>query len=181
MATCFPRVTVSFSTISDSPIADNIQQMFLDDLLTCYQQMETSFTKHLYMFYKGFEFRSLWDVDDRLTNFQRTATEAAPGTGQLQGVLQLNNALNEIDTIQSQGQQCFTRFRYSTNVNKWSFDTVQHEAVCKCMHAYNFAGIHASCMHLCVRVSENAIVLWLKEPFTPSRERNNVVMIFIRV
>ena len=47
----------------DSPIAESIQQTFLDDLLTSYGQMETSFAEHLYHFYKGFEFRSLWNVD----------------------------------------------------------------------------------------------------------------------
>ena len=133
-----------FCTSLDAPIAESIQQLFLDDLLTSYQQMETSYTKHLYQFYKGFEFRSLWDVEDRLTNFQRTASEAAHGNGQLQGVVQLTNAVQEIDRIQLQGQQCFTRNPYTTDTVKWSFDNVTHAAVC--MHA-SFAYV---CMHACV-------------------------------
>ena len=92
--------------------------MFLDDLLTSYQQMETSFTQNLYQFYKGFEFRSLWNVEDTLLGYQRRASEAAQGTGQLRGVLELTNALQEIETIERKGQQCFTRFRYTTNTNK---------------------------------------------------------------
>lgn len=104
--------------------------MFLDDLLTTYGQMETSFTEHLYQFYKGFEFRSLWNVDDTLAHFVRAATEAAPGTGSLQGVLQLTKALQEIESLEDKGRQCFTTFRYTTNVHKWSFDSVTHAAVC---------------------------------------------------
>ena len=135
---------IYFCTPLEAPIAESIQLFFLDDLLTSYQQMETSYTKHLYQFYKGFEFRSLWDVEDRLTNFQRTASEAAHGTGQLQGVVQLTNAVQEIDRIQLQAQQCFTRNPYSTNTVKWSFDNVEHAAVC--MDAFFSAVILYTCM-----------------------------------
>ena len=91
--------------------------------------METSFTKNLYQFYKGFEFRSLWDVGEKLAQFQRTAIEAAEGTGALQGVLQLTKALQEIENLESKGRTCFTKFRYSTNTHKWSFDNVKNAAV----------------------------------------------------
>ncbi len=113
----------------DSPIADSIQQTFLDDLLTSYGQMETSFTKHLYQFYKGFEFRTLWNVDEKLVQFERTAIGAAQGTGSLQGVLQLTKALGKIESLENEGQKCFTKFRYSTNTHKWSFDNVKNAAV----------------------------------------------------
>ncbi len=117
----------------DSPIAADIQQTFLDDLLTSYGQMETSFTEYLYQFYKGFEFRTLWNVDDTLVQFERTATEIAPGTGSLQGVLQLTKALEKIESLESKGRTCFTRFRYSTNINKLSFDNVKNAAVSICI------------------------------------------------
>ena len=103
--------------------------MFLDDLLTSYQQIETSFAKYLYKFYKGFEFRSLWNVTNKLTEFQRLASEAASGTGKLQGVLELTKALQEIDDIESKARECFTKFRYSTNTHKWSFDSVNDKVV----------------------------------------------------
>lgn len=115
--------------VLDSPIADNIKQMFLDDLLTSYQTIESSFTKKLYQMYKSFEFRSLWDVSDTLNGYQRTASEAAPGTGQLQGVIQLNNALQKLDEIESKGRQCFTKFTYNTNVHRWQLNNTEYPKV----------------------------------------------------
>ncbi len=120
---------ILFVLYLDSPIADNTQQMFLDDLLTSYGQMETGFTKHLYQFYKGFKFRTLWNVDEKLLQFERTATIVAAGTRSLQGVLQLTKALEEIKSLENKGQKCFTKFRYSTNTHKWSFDNVKDAAV----------------------------------------------------
>ncbi|XP_078358122.1 uncharacterized protein LOC144642894 isoform X1 [Oculina patagonica] len=118
----------------DSPIAYNIQQTFLDDLLTSYGQMETSFTEHLYQFYKGFEFRTLWNVDEKLVKFERTAIEAAQGTGSLQGVFQLTKALEKIESLENEGQKCFTKFRYSTNTHKWSFDNIKNAAMFDQLH-----------------------------------------------
>ena len=112
-----------------SPIAQSTQQMFLDDLLTSYQQIETGFAKQLYQFYKGFEFRSLWNVDAKLEEFQRRAVLAAKGTGKLQGVLELTKALQEIDDIQNKGQQCFTKFRHTITTHKWSFDSMKDTVV----------------------------------------------------
>lgn len=116
--------------------------MLLDDLLTAYQQMEISFSKHLYQFYKGFEFRSLWDVSGKLANFQRRAVTAAQGTDRLQGVLELTNALQEIDGIQSRGRQCFTKFRYTTSTHKWSFDNEEDAAVRK------YVLVHLHCQYI---------------------------------
>lgn len=110
--------------------------MFLDDRLTSYQEMETSFSKHLYNLYKSFEFNSLWNVYDTLASFQQQASEAAEGNGQLQGVLELTKALQEIDGIQNKGRQCFTKFRYSTKIQKWSLDNVRNATVRKCIHTY---------------------------------------------
>lgn len=103
--------------------------MFLDDLLTSYQQIEKRFAKYLYKFYKGFEFRSLWDVKGKLAKYQRQAVEAARGNGILTGVVELTNAVQEIDNIQNEGRQCFTRFRHTINTHKWSFDNVKNAVV----------------------------------------------------
>lgn len=105
--------------------------MFLDDLLTTYQEIESSFSKHLYQFYKSFEFRSLWNVNDRMTTFQRRASEGAKGTGKLQGVLELTKAMREIDKIENKGQECFSRMYYAINTHKWSYDNVKDKVVCK--------------------------------------------------
>ena len=108
---------------SDSPIAESTQQMFLDDLLTSYQQIETGFAQQLYQLYKGFEFRSLWIVQEKLAEFERQAVLAAQGTGNLQGVLELTKALQGIDDIENRGQRCFTRFRHTITTHKWTFDS----------------------------------------------------------
>ncbi|XP_078358139.1 uncharacterized protein LOC144642907 isoform X2 [Oculina patagonica] len=115
----------SLSQTAGSPIAESIQQTFLDDLLTSYGQMETSFAKNLYLLYKGFEFRTLWNVIESLAQFERTASEAAPGTGSLQGVLQLTNALQSVNNLQNDAQQCFTHFPFTSGTHRFSFDSVQ--------------------------------------------------------
>ncbi|KXJ15160.1 hypothetical protein AC249_AIPGENE11295 [Exaiptasia diaphana] len=116
----------SLSNRKESPIADSIQETFLDDLLTSYQNMENMFLKKLVMLYKSFEFRTLWPVTENLIAFQRTATDAATGTGQLRGILQLNNALQEIDNIENKGRNCFTKFNYVTKTHKWTFNMEEH-------------------------------------------------------
>lgn len=120
-----------FSVYIDSPIAESIQQMFLDDLLKSYQQMETGFAKYLYQFYKSFEFRSLWNVEDKLAEYQQHASSAADGSGRLRGILELTKALQEINDIEHEGRECFTKFHYSTDLHKWTFDSVEDGAVCK--------------------------------------------------
>ena len=115
---------------SDSPIAESTQQMFLDDLLTSYQQIETGFAQQLYQLYKGFEFRSLWIVQEKLAEFERRAVLAAQGTGNLRGVLELTKALQEIDDIENKGQRCFTKFRHTITTHKWTFDSAKDNVVC---------------------------------------------------
>ena len=129
MTGILPTFFSTFVLSLESPIADSVQQTFLDDLLSSYGVIETSFTKHLYHLYKGCECRSLWDVSINLVNFERTASEAAPGTGMLQGALQLNMAVEKVDSLTSKGRQCFTRFRRTTNTHKWSFNNVSHAVV----------------------------------------------------
>ena len=91
--------------------------------------METSFTKNLIQLYKGFEFRTLWNVDGTLKNHQRLAVGAAPGTGQLRGVLELNKALTAFNSVLMQGQQCFSQFIHQTSTHKWSFNSTTHPLV----------------------------------------------------
>lgn len=112
--------------------------MFLDDLLTSYQQIESRFGQNLYHFYKSLEFRLLWDVRDRLAGFQRLAVESAKGNGNLQGVVELTNAMEEIDTIHSKALRCFSRMHYAVDTRKWSFDiikdkVVRHEILLLCL------------------------------------------------
>ena len=59
--------------------------------------MESHFSQKLYLLYKSFEFRSLWNVNDKLAGYERTAIEAAHANLELQGVMQLNKALEEIE------------------------------------------------------------------------------------
>ena len=104
--------------------------MFLDGLLTSYQQIETGFARQLYQLYKGFEFRSLWIVREKLAEFERRAVLAAQGTGNLRGVLELTKALQEIDDIENKGQRCFTKFRHTITTHKWTFDSAKDNVVC---------------------------------------------------
>ena len=104
--------------------------MFLDGLLTSYQQIETGFARQLYQLYKGFEFRSLWIVQEKLAEFERRAVLAAQGTGNLQGVLELTKTLQEIDDIENKGQRCFTKFRHTITTHKWTFDSAKENVVC---------------------------------------------------
>ncbi|CAH3128096.1 unnamed protein product, partial [Pocillopora meandrina] len=115
----------SLRSSGDSPIAESTQQMFLDGLLTSYQHIETGFAQQLYQLYKGFEFRSLWVVQEKLAEFERRAVLAAQGTGNLKGVLELTKALQEIDNIENKGQRCFTKFRHTVTTHKWTFDSAK--------------------------------------------------------
>ena len=78
-------MNTSLDYFSDTPIADSIRQEFLDNLLNIYEELETSFSRQLYLFYKGFEFRSLWNMDEKMARFQRRAATLAKGTGYLKG------------------------------------------------------------------------------------------------
>ena len=104
--------------------------MFLDDLLTSYQQIETGFARQLYKLYKGFEFRSLWIVQEKLAEFERRAVLAAQGTRNLRGVFELTKAPQEIDDIENKAQLRFTKFRHTITTNKWTFDSTKDNVVC---------------------------------------------------
>ncbi|XP_027042405.1 uncharacterized protein LOC113670461 [Pocillopora damicornis] len=115
----------------DTPIADSIRQEFLDNLLNIYEELETSFSRQLYLFYKGFEFRSLWNMDEKMARFQRRAATLAKGTGYLQGVNSLNRALLEITNIEMAARSCFTSKKPKIGIYKWSFDKMKDPTMFK--------------------------------------------------
>ena len=144
----------SFVDSPDAPIADNIQQTFLDDLLTSYKQLETSFAMQLLDTFKGFEFRTLWDVEDDFFQFQRTASEIAKGTGNLQGILQLCKSLQNLDTLGAKTVQCFSKFHYTSKIHKWSFDNITNAAVSIIMYecVNTLPSMPASVVYTCVHI-----------------------------
>ncbi|KAJ7388774.1 hypothetical protein OS493_035740 [Desmophyllum pertusum] len=64
-----------------------------------------------------------------MARHQQLASRAAEGTGRLRGVLELTKALQEINAIESRLRtRCFTKFHHSTDMHKWSFDSVKDGA-----------------------------------------------------
>ncbi|KXJ15149.1 hypothetical protein AC249_AIPGENE11276 [Exaiptasia diaphana] len=164
-----------------SPIAENIQQTFLDDLLTSYQNMENTFLQKLWLLYKSFEFRTLWPVSDSLIGFQRTTSEAAPTTGQLQGIVQLNKVFQEIDQIENKGQNCFTKFGYVTDTHKWSFDQEQHIALFNSLHqgkASFHLHIKDSCP-TCFNVRVLKLVFYVIKPVLSYPSSSKVLFVWV--
>ena len=129
-------MNTSLDYFSDTPIADSIRQEFLDNLLNIYEELETSFSRQLYLFYKGFEFRSLWNMDEKMARFQRRAATLAKGTGYLQGVNSLNRALLEITNIEMAARSCFTSKKPKIGIYKWSFDKMKDPTVCFKLYSY---------------------------------------------
>ncbi|KAL9964361.1 hypothetical protein ACROYT_G027992 [Oculina patagonica] len=119
----------SIGNSPEAPIAENIQQNLLDNLLQTYRQMENRFAKKLYYYYKSFEFQSLWDVEGKIAEYQRTASGATDSTGKLQGVSELQKAIAEIDKLESAAQNCYTSYRVNTDYHKWTFDSTKNKAM----------------------------------------------------
>ncbi|XP_078381574.1 uncharacterized protein LOC144664346 isoform X2 [Oculina patagonica] len=119
----------SVSNSPEAPIAENIQQNFLDNFLQTYRQMENRFAKKLYYYYKSFEFQSLWDVEEKIAEYQRAASSAIDTTGKLQGVAELQKAIAEIDKLESAAQNCYTSYRVNTDYHKWTFDCKKNKAM----------------------------------------------------
>ena len=84
---------------------------------------------NVYELFKAFRFRTLWEGNDPLTNFQRIATESAHGTGQLNGIIQLTDVLRNMEQTETKAVQCFTNNVYTTNIKKWSFDKATNKDV----------------------------------------------------
>jgi len=109
--------------------------------------MEDSFAIQLLETLKAFEFRTLWNIQDKVFKFERTASETAKGTGKLEGVLQLTKSLEKLQELESKAGQCFTKFRYTTSTDKWSFDNVKNAAVSK---LYEYMQSYLAYLHLCI-------------------------------
>ena len=91
--------------------------MFLDGLLTFYQQMKTG----------GFRVSLSMDCSGKIGRIR--AVLAAQGTRNLRGVFELTKALQEIDDIENKAQLCFTKFRHTITTNKWTFDSTKDNVV----------------------------------------------------
>ena len=122
-------IFTSIDNFPGTPIADNVRQEFIDNLLNIYEELETSFSKQLYLFYKGFEFRSLWNMDKKMAKFQRRAATLTKGSGHLQGVTSLTKALQDINNIEMAARSCFTTKKPKIGIYKWSFDKTKDPTV----------------------------------------------------
>ncbi|KAJ7392019.1 hypothetical protein OS493_014955 [Desmophyllum pertusum] len=111
--------------ISDT---EEVRLQFLEHLLSTYQEMEGSFMKEVYELYKGFRFRTLWETDDPLPQFQRVASEGAQG-GRLNAIVELTNVLTSIQSLEADAVTCFSNNRPSTGIQRWSFSTTTHESM----------------------------------------------------
>ena len=92
----------------------------MENLLEIYQEMEGSFMKEVYGLYRAFSFRTLWQTENPLPQFQRVASERARG-GRLDGILELTNVLRSIQNMENRAVKCFTNNIYTTDIQKWSF------------------------------------------------------------
>ena len=115
--------------LSDTPETRNLQLIFTENLLSTYREMEQSFMKSVYELYKAFKFRTLWEGEDPLKDFQRVASESARGTGRLSGMIQLTTVLQKLEDVEASAVRCFTNNIYATKIKKWSFDNVKDKQV----------------------------------------------------
>ena len=97
----------------------------MENLLSVYREMESSFMKKVYELYKALQFRTLWDIPDPLEDFQRAQFIG----GQLNGVIQLTDELQKIQRLEVKAVKCYTNNIYTTAMQRWSFDTQTHPAV----------------------------------------------------
>lgn len=104
----------------DNLEANKLRSVFMENLLRIYQEMESSFMKEVYGLYKAFSFRTLWETENPLPQFQRVASEKALG-GRLNGILELTNVLRNIQNMENRAVKCFTNNIYTTDIQKWSF------------------------------------------------------------
>ncbi|XP_073238029.1 uncharacterized protein [Porites lutea] len=113
------------TTTKGAPITKELQQMFMDNLLSSYRELERSFMKKVYELYKAFKFRTLWEGNNPLASFRRVASESAKGTGRLNGVVQLTGVLRKFQTLKDKANKCFTFNKYTTDIHRWSFNNVK--------------------------------------------------------
>lgn len=126
-----------FMPLGTSDIEEE-RHRFLELLIGTYQEMEGSFMKKCYELYKAFKFRTLWQTDDPIPQFQRVASEGARGR-RLNGVLELTNVLRSIQSLEADAAKCFSHNHFSTDIQRWSFNTTTHQSVCNEMGKNKFA------------------------------------------
>lgn len=116
---------------SGTPITKDLQLRFMENLLSTYREMERTFMESVYELYKAFKFRTLWEGENPLAEFQRVASESARGTGRLNGMIQLTEVLQNMEKLEITAVKCFTDNIYADDVKKWSFDKNKHQEIFK--------------------------------------------------
>ena len=114
---------------ADAELSTQIQQNFIDYLLSTYRTLERSFLRNMYELHKAFMFRTLWEGNNPLENFQRVASESALGTGRLNGVVQLTDVLTSMKKTQVLAVKCFTNNIFTTGIKRWHFNNVRNKKV----------------------------------------------------
>jgi len=117
------------TTIPEAEISKELQVQFLDNLLSTYQELETSLMREVYGLHKAFRFRTLWEGTNPLSLYQRVAVENAYGVGRLNGILEITNLLRDIERTEAKAVKCFTNNIYTTDIQKWSFDSTGNPGV----------------------------------------------------
>ncbi|XP_031560607.1 uncharacterized protein LOC116296689 [Actinia tenebrosa] len=119
------KAITELSNPTDASITNELRQTFLEHLLGTYKELERSFMENIYELQKALGFRTLWNLDDIMSSFQRIASESALGTGQLNGAVELSQVSQRLSDITSKATRCFSKLHYRTKVHKWSFDNVK--------------------------------------------------------
>lgn len=119
--------TISF--FQGGEISKDLQVEFLDNLLSTYQELETSLMREVYELHKAFRFRTLWEGTNPLSLYQRVAVESAHGVGRLNGILEITNVLRNIEQTETKAVKCCTNNVYTTDIQKWSFDKTRNKGV----------------------------------------------------
>ena len=92
--------------------------------------------RNIYELYKAFTFRTLWQGNNPLESFQRLESKSARETGRLNEVLQLTGVLRRTKELKDKANKCFANNRYTTDINRWSFDKVKDKRV-----SFNFVQV----------------------------------------
>ena len=118
-----------FQQLQGAAITNKLRETFTENLLSTYEELERSFTKKIYEFYKAIEFRTLWEGNNPLGSFKRVASESAKEIKTLVGVAELTKALTKVNDLKDKAVDCFSRHVYTTNLQKWTFDNVNNKWV----------------------------------------------------
>ncbi|KAJ7321740.1 hypothetical protein OS493_034360 [Desmophyllum pertusum] len=118
---------------TDTPILNRVRSEFMENLLGIYQELEGSFMKEVYGLYKAFRFRTLWETENPLPEFQRVASEGAQGKT-LNGIIELTNVLRDIQNMETTAVKCFTNNIYTTDIQKWSFTQESDSTIFNGLH-----------------------------------------------